>query len=146
MWIDDKTWNQLFGLVPRVTVEAMIFNKKGEVLLVERDMEPEKGKWHFPGAYVRLNEKVRDAVKRAAREEVGLTVDIVDFFKIYDYAENSRLHHPKGHIIAISYICKSLQGELKRNARFFSYSSKPKIMGFGHEAYLEDLRLEGFLK
>ena len=69
MWIDDKTWNQLFELVPRVTAEAMILDEKREVVLVKRDVEPERGKWHIPGGYVRLNEKVKDTVRRRAKEE-----------------------------------------------------------------------------
>lgn len=143
MWIDDKTWNQLFRLVPRVTVEVIILNKKREVLLVKRDVEPEKGKWHFPGSYVRLNEKIRDTVKRTTEEETGLSIDTADFFKVYDYAEDSRLYHPKGHIIAIAYLCKASQGKLRSNAKFFSLSDKPKVMGFGHKAYLEDLHCAG---
>jgi len=139
MWIDDKTWIELFKLVPRVTVEAMILNEKGEVLLVKRDVEPYKGKWHFPGGYVRVHEKLEDAVKRKAKEETGLTVEVVDFFRVYDYADNSRLHHPQGRIISIAYLCKPLQGKLKNNVNFFSFSNSPKKLGFGQEVYLEDL-------
>ena len=146
MWIDDKTWNQLFELVPRVTAEAMILDEKREVVLVKRDVEPERGKWHIPGGYVRLNEKVKDTVRRRAKEETGLTVEIVDFFKVYDWAEDTRFYYPKGHIVAIAYLCKPLKGKLKKDARFFSYLTKPKIMGFGHEEYLEDLHGAGFLR
>jgi len=146
MSIDDDTWNRLFKLVPRVTVDAMILNEKGEIVLVKRDVAPERGKWHFPGGYVRLNEKVCDAVRRKAEEETGLTVEVVDFFKVYDSAEGNRFFHPLGHIIALAYLCKSFWGEMKKNVKFFSYSSKPKTIGFGHEDYLDDLHSAGFLR
>ena len=48
------------------------------VLLALRDFGPCKGLWHLPGGTVRFGEPVVDAVRRVARDELGLTVRVGD--------------------------------------------------------------------
>jgi len=46
----------------------------GRVLLLRRRIEPEAGKWTFPGGYVDFGENSADAAVRETREEVGMRV------------------------------------------------------------------------
>ena len=64
--------------IPRfhVAVDCMIFSVIGgklHILLVERDFEPEKGKWSLIGGFVKENESVDDAAKRVLGELTGIT-------------------------------------------------------------------------
>ncbi len=56
----------------------------GEVVLIERSHEPEKGKWVLPGGMVERGETAATACSRELREEVGLAVDPVAFVGLYD--------------------------------------------------------------
>ena len=63
--------------IPRfhVAVDCMIFTVIGgrlHILLVERDFEPEKGKWSLIGGFVTANESVDNAAKRVLRELTGI--------------------------------------------------------------------------
>lgn len=64
---------------PKVTVGTIITNEKGNVLLTQRAVEPDKGKWCFPGGHVEFGERVVDAARREVKEEVGLEVNPVFF-------------------------------------------------------------------
>ncbi|MET7395920.1 NUDIX domain-containing protein [Dactylosporangium sp. NPDC005572] len=66
---------EIFGKVPRLTVEV-VCNTAGGVVLTRRSIEPCKGQWHLPGGTVRFGEHLRDAVVRVARDELGVTVDV----------------------------------------------------------------------
>jgi len=144
MSLDEKTFYELFELVPRLTVDAIILNDK-RVLLVKRDVEPEINKWHFPGGFVHLNEKLESAVRRKALEETGLYVEVLDLFKVYEYLRGEELYDPRGHVVSLTYLCKPLKGKLRKNARFFSYSETPDEMGFGQRKYVEDLYEVGLI-
>jgi ADP-ribose pyrophosphatase YjhB (NUDIX family) len=69
---DEFDW--IFSRVPRLTVEVVIASSDRGVLLALRDRGPCKGLWHLPGGTVRFGEPATDAVKRVARDELGLAV------------------------------------------------------------------------
>jgi 8-oxo-dGTP pyrophosphatase MutT (NUDIX family) len=82
---------------------AIIFNDKGEVLILER-MEPQRdwsGYWGFPGGAAHLNEPGYRAAIRETKEETNLNVhslkyvrrerDFLDVFTSRDFDGNINL-------------------------------------------------------
>ena len=60
---------------PSLTVDCVVFGLDDEnlkVLLIERDLEPFKGKWALPGGFVRVDETLDEAARRELREETGV--------------------------------------------------------------------------
>ena len=58
-----------------LTVDCVVFGfDEGElkVLLIERALEPFKGKWALPGGLVRVDETLDEAARRELQEEAGL--------------------------------------------------------------------------
>lgn len=66
-----------YSEIPRfhVAVDCMIFSVisgRLHILLVERDFEPEKGKWSLIGGFVTEKESVDNAAKRVLRKLTGI--------------------------------------------------------------------------
>lgn len=60
---------------PSITTDCVIFGFDGtklKVLLVERGVEPFKGRWAFPGGFMKRNETALQGDKRELFEETGL--------------------------------------------------------------------------
>ena len=89
-WIGEKEYCEIFRRVPRITVDAVVFNKKGEVLLVKRDIPPHKGSWHLPGGMVRRNERVAQAAVRKIKMETGLKIKLQKFVGLWDSPKRSK--------------------------------------------------------
>ena len=64
-------------------VDLLIFDEKS-ILLTKRKIKPFKGYWHLPGTIIRRNEKREDAVKRAAKEELGKEITIKKELGVYE--------------------------------------------------------------
>ena len=60
---------------PKVAVIALILHG-GRVLLVQRAVDPAKGKWSLPGGYMDAGEMPHEALQRELDEEIGLPVHI----------------------------------------------------------------------
>lgn len=61
----------------------------GRVLLVQRAVEPAKGKWSLPGGYMDAGEMPQEALQRELGEEIGLPAHIgglQDIFPMVDEA------------------------------------------------------------
>ena len=59
---------------PYVGVGVIVF-RNHEVLLIQRNKEPNKGQWSIPGGRQMLGETVAVAAKRELLEETGVKVD-----------------------------------------------------------------------
>lgn len=53
------------------------------ILLVQRGVDPAKGRWALPGGYMDAGEMPANALQRELAEEVGLAVDVQDLIQIY---------------------------------------------------------------
>ena len=60
---------------PSVTTDCVIFGFDGtrlNVLLIERGIEPYRGRWAFPGGFLKMDETALMGAKRELYEETGL--------------------------------------------------------------------------
>jgi ADP-ribose pyrophosphatase YjhB (NUDIX family) len=71
--LPQAEYEAIYARVPRLTVEVIVASGDG-VLLTRREAGPCQGLWHIPGGTVRFGEPLTDAVRRVARQELGLEV------------------------------------------------------------------------
>ena len=97
---------------PLVGTGALIF-KDGGLLLVKRGAQPGFGKWSIPGGLVEVGEKVKDAMMREVKEEVGFDVEVVKLTDVVDTVtldSNGRVQY---HFVVVNYLARIVGGELK---------------------------------
>jgi 8-oxo-dGTP diphosphatase len=70
-------------------------NKTSTVLLVKRKKDPFKDYFALPGGFVDEGEKVEDAARREAKEELSVKVEPIDILGVYSDPNRD----PRGHII-----------------------------------------------
>src|SRR3990167_6128730 len=72
-WIPEREYRRIERIMPIACVDLIIRRGSG-VLLVKRACEPFRGKWWVPGGRLMRGERVSAAIRRIARQEVGLMV------------------------------------------------------------------------
>ncbi len=122
---------------PRLTVDAVVENRRGEVLLVERRNEP-RG-WALPGGFVDPGETVEAAAARELREETGLAARALVQFHVYsDPARDPR--HPT---VTVVFLVRAegtpRGGDDAADARFFPADRLPSPIAFDHREILADV-------
>jgi 8-oxo-dGTP diphosphatase len=99
---------------PILGVGAVILKDAG-IVLVRRGVEPALGKWAIPGGAVELGESVRDAVRREAKEECGLSIELIDD-KPVDVLDNlikNNDNHLRYHYVLLQFLARPTGGSLK---------------------------------
>lgn len=85
-----------------LTVDCVVFGfDEGElkVLLIERGLEPFKGRWALPGGFVRVEETVDEAARRELMEETGLRNVFLE--QLYTFGELDR--DPRERVVSVAY-------------------------------------------
>lgn len=136
--LSQKQFLEAFRLVPRVAVNLVIKNSKGEILLTKRAIPPNKGSWHIPGSFLEKGERLLDCVKRIAKKELGIEINSNELEQLGVFEDLDQ--YPRGHVVDIIYGYK-LNSQLpqkqtteSREIKFFS--DIPKNLGFNHKDYL----------
>lgn len=72
MPLDRETFLEVVRDTPLVSIDLVVTNDKGEVLLGLRSNEPAKGYWFVPGGRIRKNETLDGAFSRIVECELGI--------------------------------------------------------------------------
>ncbi|OGD63708.1 hypothetical protein A2160_03415 [Candidatus Beckwithbacteria bacterium RBG_13_42_9] len=96
---------------PLPVVGAFILNKNGQLLLV-KSYKWDNGKiWSVPGGKIKIGETIEEAIKREVKEEVGVEINFVKVFAIWD-AINPKEFFQKKHFIFLECQCLIKEDEV----------------------------------
>jgi 8-oxo-dGTP diphosphatase len=125
-----------------VTVDCVIFgldDKDLKVLLIQRGIDPFKGKWALPGGFVRMDEALEEAARRELKEEAGVSNVFLE--QLYSFGEPKR--DPRGRVITVAYFALVKLSDHRvrattdaREAAWFSVWDTPRL-AFDHEHILK---------
>jgi colanic acid biosynthesis protein WcaH len=92
MSLSDSDFKSVVKHTPLVSVDLIISDPSGAILMGWRTNEPAKSTWFVPGGCIRKNEKIDDAFMRIIETETGLIRSLADskFGGVYEhfYATN----------------------------------------------------------
>lgn len=71
MLLNDEIFMTVIKSTPLVSIDLLITNELGNVLLGERLNQPAKKNWFVPGGRIRKNEHLDEAFERLMTEELG---------------------------------------------------------------------------
>jgi len=122
-----------------VATKAIIFNIKTKKYLVLKksaieDINPET--FDMPGGRIRFGEKLEKAVKREAKEESGLDVEVLGMFNAWTFVKEDKNFQLTG----VDFLCTTEQEEIKLSEEHSSFEWKSAEEIIKDEKYPEWLR------
>jgi thiamine-phosphate pyrophosphorylase len=124
---------------PIPATAAVVLNQQGDVLLVRRNIEPQKGNWCLPGGFVELAEKPQDCCLRELKEETNLTGEIDRPAGVF--LSNNPIYKS---VLVIGYSIKNVSGKMRAGddsdeVRYFPVQNRPTMAFRSHESILNNV-------
>jgi 8-oxo-dGTP diphosphatase len=125
---------------PAVTTDCVIFGydlREGlSVLLVQRGIDPFKGRWAFPGGFLKMDEDADTGALRELKEETGFEASSITQFGAFTAVDRD----PRERVITIAYLALVRKGDVQggddaADARWFPVTAVPPL-AFDHDRIL----------
>ena len=101
------TFKSIIKNTPLVSVDIVVYNKKGEVLLGKRNNRPAKDYWFVPGGRIQKDESMSAAFRRLTLNELGsqFCISQAEFIGIFEhfYTDNVNVDDFSTHYVVLGY-------------------------------------------
>ncbi len=122
-------------VTPLITVDAIIELTDGNIVLIKRKYPPPG--WAIPGGFVDPGESLAEAVRREAREETSLDIDVLSIFHVY----SKPWRDPRGDTVSVVYHCRAdgrpEGGDDAEKAVAYSPDDLPDVIAFDHRKIIQ---------
>jgi len=109
MLLDDERFLNVIDATPLVSVDLVVRNERGQVLLGKRINKPAQGFWFVPGGRIRKNEPVTEAIRRISSSELGTSIEEVELLGVFDHIYPGNFLDREGintHYVSLGYGCR----------------------------------------
>lgn len=106
-FLPDPLFSTIIENTPLISIDLIVKNDIGEVLLGERLNAPARGFWFTPGGRIYKNESMAEAFKRIAYDELGIeaSIDHSSFIGTFEHFYDDSVFgdHISTHYVVLAY-------------------------------------------
>jgi len=114
MHMDKDTFLSVAASTPFVSIDLIVRNEQGQVLLGYRRNRPAQDFWFVPGGRIRKNERTQDALQRIARNELGIEASGGTLIGVFDHFYDDNFYGTPD--IGTHYVVCAYQWQVAANA------------------------------
>lgn len=111
--LDLDTFKTVIDKTPLISIDLVVRNAAGEVLLGQRLNRPAQGFWFVPGGRILKDESLADAFKRLTLNELGIELEIISarYLGLYEhfYPDSIFTDEDKGIAVSTHYVVNGFE-------------------------------------
>ncbi|TDO99576.1 GDP-mannose mannosyl hydrolase [Marinomonas balearica] len=114
---------EIIDNTPLVSIDIILRNSEGHILLGKRVNKPAEGFWFVPGGRIRKNETLKAAMQRISLVELGFEIDLhhAEMIGAFDHIYDDNFNATDGvntHYVALGYNVKmDSQNKVKNDSQ-----------------------------
>jgi len=125
MMLSKSNFIQVIKNTPLISIDLIIENKEGKILLGKRVNEPAKDEWFVPGGRIFKDETLDSAFNRTTTTEIGISLkrEKVQFYGLYEHFYENNVFNDKfsTHYIVLAHKFKVNEKDVLLNNQHEKY-------------------------
>lgn len=112
--LSEDDFKSVIALTPLVSIDLVIRNNSGQVLLGRRTTSPAKGFWFVPGGRIKKNESLENAFIRLCFSELGLMASIYQatYLGLYEHFYEDNVYSSPNKSLSTHYVVNCFEYRL----------------------------------
>ena len=134
-WLNKDSFRHIVASTPLISIDLIVRNEAGQVLLGQRLNRPAQGYWFVPGGRVRKDERLAAAFERLTEGELGIRLPITsaDFLGPFEhfYPDNFSGTDFSTHYVVLGYefiSCASLDTLHEEQHSHYQWFTVPELL------------------
>ena len=116
--IGQKEFTASVSHLPLVSIDLLVRNPEGSILLGKRENRPAMDHWFVPGGRIRRMERFEAAFRRVTNDELGLAIEIEDaeFHGVFEhmYDDSAFSDEIGSHYVSIAMVLENCDLDLAK--------------------------------
>lgn len=114
--LSDQDFLHIVDSTPLVSIDLILRNEGGKVLLGQRVNRPAQGMWFVPGGRIRKNERVAEALQRISQFELGIIITEARLLGAFDHIYPDNFLGAPG--VNTHYVVLGMEARIEADAQF----------------------------
>lgn len=110
-FLPADTFETVVDTTPLVSIDLVVKNSNGQILLGRRTNRPAQGFWFVPGGRIRKNESLAAAFKRLTLDELGIELHIQNatYLGLYEHFYDDSIFTDTGKSVSTHYVVSAFE-------------------------------------
>ena len=110
-WLDKDTFRTIVGNTPLVSLDLLVRDADGRILVGKRVNRPAQGFWFVPGGRILKNERLADAFTRLTEAELGMAITInqARYLGLYEHFYDDSIFSDDGQDVSTHYVVNGFE-------------------------------------
>jgi colanic acid biosynthesis protein WcaH len=134
MHLNKEDFLRVIEATPFVSIDLVVRNEMGQVLLGYRQNRPAQNYWFVPGGRILKNERTQDALQRIARAELNIEAPPGKLLGVFDHFYENNFYGVPG--ISTHYVVCAYQFHVKGNTQFVRDAQHAEIKWWDMDSLL----------
>ena len=110
-WLSKETFKTIVDTTPLVSIDLLVRDAEGRILVGKRVNRPAQGFWFVPGGRILKNERLSDAFVRLTEAELGIRLDITSarYLGLYEHFYDDSIFTDDGCDVSTHYVVNGFE-------------------------------------
>ena len=120
-WLEAQTFQTVVDSTPLVSIDLLVRDSSGRILVGKRVNRPAQGYWFVPGGRILKNERLADAFARLTKAELGIELSIKSayYLGLYEHFYEDSIFTDNG--VATHYVVSGFEVTLPEGYQGLPY-------------------------
>ena len=122
-WLSRDTFRTIVDTAPLISIDLLVRDSAGRILVGKRVNRPAKGFWFVPGGRILKNETIAEAFLRLTETELGQKIDIgsARYLGLYEHFYEDSIFSDDGSQVSTHYVVNGFEIHLDEGQKALPY-------------------------